>query len=57
MVISIKKISDEKLEKINGGGSSAIWIGLAIAAVTVFISGVIEGVSNPKSCNCEWWKK
>ena len=43
MVIDIKKISEENLEKINGGGSSAIWIGLAIAAITVFISGVIEG--------------
>ncbi len=53
MVIDIKKISEENLEKINGGGSSAIWIGLAIAAITVFISGVIEGISNPKSCDCE----
>ena len=56
MVIDIKKISEENLEKINGGGSSAIWIGLAIAAITVFISGVIEGISNPKSCDCEGWK-
>lgn len=52
MVIKIKKISDENMEKINGGGSTAIWIGLAIAAITVFISGVIDGVTNPKSCDC-----
>ena len=52
MVIKIEKISDEKLEKINGGGSSAIWIGLAIAAVTVFISGIIDGIAHPKSCDC-----
>ena len=35
MVIDIKKISEENLEKINGGGSSAIWIGLAIAEVII----------------------
>ena len=47
MVIDIKKISEENLEKINGGGSSAIWIGLAIAAITVLISGVIEWLTKP----------
>lgn len=52
MVIKIQKICEEDLEKINGGGSSAIWIGLAIAAITVFISGVIDGIANPKSCDC-----
>ncbi len=50
MVISIEKISDENLEKINGGGTSAIWIGLAITAITIFISGIIDGFTNPKNC-------
>lgn len=52
MVIKIKKISDENLEKINGGGSAAIWIGIAITAITVFLSGIVDGVTNPKSCDC-----
>ena len=47
MVISIEKISDENLEKINGGGTSAIWIGLAITAITIFISGIIDGLTKP----------
>jgi len=55
MVIKIKKISDENLEKINGGGSAAIWIGLAITAITVFLSGIVDGVTNPKSCDCSQW--
>lgn len=50
MVMHMERISDEQLETINGGGSAAIWIGIGIAALTVFISGVIEGITNPKSC-------
>ena len=50
MVIKIKKLSDEALEKINGGGGAAIWIGLGITAIVVFLSGVIDGIANPKSC-------
>lgn len=51
MVIKIEKINDKELEKINGGGTAGIWIGLGVAAALVFISGVIEGISNPKNCN------
>ncbi len=43
-------ISDEKLEKIKGGGSAAIWIGLGVTALIVFLSGVIDGFTNPKGC-------
>lgn len=50
MVIIIKTINEEKLEKIKGGGTSAIWIGLGVSAVIVFISGVIEGITHPKGC-------
>lgn len=46
------KINDEKLEKIKGGeGVSVVFIGVAIAAALVFISGVIEGITNPERCN------
>ena len=44
----MKKIDDEGLEKIKGGEAiSAVWIGLAVAAIVIFISGVIEGLTKP----------
>lgn len=52
MVMHMERISDEQLETINGGGSAAIWIGLAITAITVFLSGIVDGITNPKSCDC-----
>lgn len=51
MVINIKKISDEKLEKISGGGIEWLGIGVGIATLIVFISGIIEGYTNPGRCN------
>ncbi len=51
----INSVSEEKLEKIEGGGAAAIWIGIAISAAVIFISGVIEGFTNPKAC--ENWKE
>ena len=50
MVINMEQIEDKQLEKINGGGVSAVWIGIGIAAIMVFISGVIEGIAYPRSC-------
>ncbi len=48
----MQKIEEEKLEKIKGGEVvSAVWIGIAVAAIVVFISGVIEGITNPEKCN------
>ena len=48
----MKKLNDLELEKIKGGEAiSAVWIGLAVAAIVVFISGVIEGITNPEKCN------
>ena len=54
MVISIEKVSDEKLEKISGGGIEWFGIGMGIATIVVFISGIIEGYTNPGRCN--WWR-
>ena len=51
MVISIEKIENDKLEKISGGSVEWLGIGLAIAAVVVFLSGVIEGITNPGRCD------
>lgn len=50
-MVKLKKIEEEDLEKIKGGEAVSIWIGIAIAAIVVFISGVIEGITNPERCN------
>lgn len=44
------RIQENELEKINGGATPSIWIGMAIAALIIFISGVIDGIVNPKKC-------
>ena len=49
----IKKISDDRLSSITGGGIEWLGIGLAIAAIVVFISGIIEGYTNPGRCSSE----
>ena len=48
------KINDENLNRIKGGTiTEAIWTGIAIATITIFISGVIKGITNPERCNNE----
>jgi len=49
--IKIKEINKEDLEKIQGGAAVSIWTGIAIAAIVVFISGIIEGITNPERCH------
>lgn len=44
------KIEESELEKINGGAVSYIWVGIAIAALIIFLSGFIDGIANPKKC-------
>ena len=40
-----------ELENIRGGSyGGVILTGLVVTAVIVFISGVIEGITNPKRC-------
>jgi hypothetical protein len=51
MVSSIEKITDENLEKISGGGVQWFALGLGIATLVIFISGIIEGYTNPGRCN------
>lgn len=46
----MSEISEDNLVRITGGGAN-VWIGVAIAAIVVFISGVIEGITNPGRCN------
>lgn len=49
----MKRLNEERLEKIKGGEgiAAAIWIGIAISAGVIFISGIIEGITNPGRCN------
>jgi len=44
----MKQIRDEELKKMSGGFS--IWAGIGIAAVVVFLVGVVDGIIHPKSC-------
>lgn len=47
----MKKIEPEKLEEIKGGATISVWTGIAIAAAIIFLSGIIEGITNPERCN------
>ena len=48
-MIKIRKIDEKELESIKGGALS-VWTGIAIAAIIIFISGIIEGITNPQKC-------
>jgi len=50
MVIIIIKVEDTQLEEIKGGSVPYIWIGIAVAALIIFLSGVVDGIANPKEC-------
>lgn len=49
-MIKIKKLSEEKLENIKGGATITLWTGIVIASLIVFISGIFEGITDPKEC-------
>lgn len=46
----MKKISDEELMNINGGGMSLGWI-VGIGAGVTFLIGLIDGIIRPLKCN------
>ena len=50
-MINITTLSTTQLEKIKGGATITVWTGIAIAAIVIFLSGVIEGITNPEKCN------
>lgn len=50
MVIKIIKVDDTQMEKIKGGSVPYVWIGIAVAALIIFLSGVVDGIANPKAC-------
>lgn len=50
-MINITNIAKKDLEKIKGGATLTIGAGLIIAAAIVFVSGIIEGITNPERCH------
>lgn len=47
----MKEITQEQLKEMNGGGLTAFWVALGIAAVITLIAGIIDGYTRPLSCN------
>lgn len=41
--MTIVKVEEEKLEKVTGGAVEWLGVGLAVAAIIIFLSGVFEG--------------
>jgi len=50
-VVKIKIIEEKQLNQIKGGATISVWTGIVVAAIVIFISGVIEGITNPERCN------
>ena len=46
----MKKITDDNLKKITGGGIN-FSLAAGIGAIASFLIGVIDGLINPKKCN------
>ena len=46
----MERINENNLEKIKGGTTEGIWIGLGVASLCIFISGIIQGIVNPEKC-------
>lgn len=44
----MEEVKKRELENITGGFS--VWMGVGIAALVVFLSGVLEGITNPDKC-------
>lgn len=44
----MEKLKSKDLENIIGGFS--VWMGIGIAAIVVFLAGVLEGITNPNKC-------
>ena len=43
-------LAEKELENVKGGAVPYVWIGIAVAAIVIFISGIIDGITNPKEC-------
>lgn len=46
----MQELTKSEMQKINGG-ASAVLIGTVVTAIIAFVSGILNGYSNPKKCN------
>ena len=46
----MEKLNDAELSNVKGGFSLSVWGALGIAALVVFLCGVLEGITNPDKC-------
>jgi len=46
----MKKINNNELKKINGGGIS-VGVVIVVSALISFVSGIIAGIASPDACN------
>ncbi len=44
----MRKIKEEELERISGGFSA--WVAIGVASAIIFLSGVFDGIVHPKEC-------
>ena len=44
----MEKLTNQELKNVKGGIS--VWIGLGLGALTVFLSGLLDGIMHPKAC-------
>ena len=49
-MISIQKLNYEELENIKGETTISVWTGILYSTIVIFISGLIEGFTNPSKC-------
>lgn len=49
-MIKIEILASTELENIKGGTSITVWSGIIISTITIFIAGLIEGITNPSKC-------
>jgi hypothetical protein len=47
----MKVLCDDECLSYSGGAKISLALSVALSAVGAFILGIIDGISNPKSCN------
>lgn len=47
----MQRLNDYELDNIIGGAVPWVGIGIAVSALVIFLSGVLEGYTNPGRCN------
>ncbi len=49
----LQNIDYKNMEKITGGSSTLAGVALIVTAVIIFLSGVINGYTNPEKCGAK----